>query len=219
MKVTVYFSFILELLQTAMVTHDTWAIFVTGFGDMAELNDLHFLWFTLPILGGIGKHDDLSATANGFNLRHLAGLLCHLTFAFRVSLLAESKIAGAIILVVSNTSYVFIRRQSSLHISRALACSCSMYYCMCVRSQAIPSNLLFRSNSDETHLSHLRCKSQEPFRRRITFRVKPSLQIWNGAGAFCDVLIAVGMTYYVSAKKTIHERARMMLDGIPVVAK
>ena len=50
-----------------MVTHDTWAIFVGGFGDMAELNDLHFLWFTLPILGGIGKHDDLSATENGFD--------------------------------------------------------------------------------------------------------------------------------------------------------
>ena len=159
MKVTVYFSFVLELLQTAMVTHDTWAIFVSGFGDMAELNDLHFLWFTLPILGGIGKHGDLSAIANGFNPLHLAGLLCHLTFAFRISLLAESKIAGAIILVVSNTSYIITRRESCSHIAHVIACSCGLYYRMCLRSQAVPSNLLFGGNSNETHLSHLWCKS------------------------------------------------------------
>ena len=110
MKVTVYFSFVLELLQTAMVTHDTWAIFVSGFGDMAMLNDLHFLWFTLPILGGIGKHDDLSATENGFDPRLLAGLLCHLTFAFRISLLAESRIVGAIVLVVSTASCFYKAR-------------------------------------------------------------------------------------------------------------
>lgn len=55
MKVTVYSSFILELLQTALVTHDTWEIFANNFGDMAGLNNLRFLWFTLPILGGIGE--------------------------------------------------------------------------------------------------------------------------------------------------------------------
>jgi hypothetical protein len=55
MKVLVYFSIILELLQTLLVTHDTYDIFVKGFGDIADLDDLRFLWFTLPILGGIGQ--------------------------------------------------------------------------------------------------------------------------------------------------------------------
>ncbi|KAF9482681.1 hypothetical protein BDN70DRAFT_400351 [Pholiota conissans] len=79
MKVLVYLSTALEILQTLLVTRDTYQVFAKGFGNIADLDDLHFLWFTLPILGGI------------------VGFLCHLTFAYRISLLSESKITGGII--------------------------------------------------------------------------------------------------------------------------
>lgn len=55
MKTLVYSSLILELIQTGMVTRDTYVVFAAGYGDLPGLNDLHLLWFTLPVLGGIGQ--------------------------------------------------------------------------------------------------------------------------------------------------------------------
>lgn len=54
MKVLVYSSLTLEMAQTFMVTHDSFKIFATGFGDFSGLDNLHLLWLTLPILGGVG---------------------------------------------------------------------------------------------------------------------------------------------------------------------
>ncbi|KAF8157037.1 hypothetical protein B0H34DRAFT_658747 [Crassisporium funariophilum] len=79
MKLLVYFTLVIETAQTLMVTRDAYQVYAVGFGDLVKLDDLHLLWLTLPILGG------------------LAGLLCHLTFAYRISLLAESRIIGVVI--------------------------------------------------------------------------------------------------------------------------
>jgi len=54
MKLLVYFFLALEVAQTIMVTRDTYNVFATGFGNYIGLNDLHLLWLTLPILGGLG---------------------------------------------------------------------------------------------------------------------------------------------------------------------
>lgn len=32
------------------------ASFVTGFGDFKVLTDMHFAWFTMPVLSGIGMY-------------------------------------------------------------------------------------------------------------------------------------------------------------------
>ncbi|PPQ93765.1 hypothetical protein CVT25_008145 [Psilocybe cyanescens] len=79
MKGLVYGTLALELAQTLMVTRDTYLVFADGYGDLLVLDHLHLLWLTLPILGGI------------------VGLFCHLTFAYRISLLSESKIVGGVI--------------------------------------------------------------------------------------------------------------------------
>ncbi|KAF9564538.1 hypothetical protein CPC08DRAFT_248963 [Agrocybe pediades] len=86
MKALVYTSLVLEVAQTLMVTRDTHVIFSEGYGDLVGLNDLHLLWLTLPIFGGI------------------MGLLCHLTFAYRISVLSESKILAVCAAV---SSFVF----------------------------------------------------------------------------------------------------------------
>ncbi|KAJ3514701.1 hypothetical protein NLJ89_g2223 [Agrocybe chaxingu] len=83
MKVLVYFSFAIEVAQTMMVTRDTYKVFAGGFGDLTELDNLHLLWLTLPILGGI------------------VGLLCHLMFAYRITLLSDSTAVGCVIVALS----------------------------------------------------------------------------------------------------------------------
>ncbi|PPQ70985.1 hypothetical protein CVT24_009940 [Panaeolus cyanescens] len=83
MKALVYFSLCLELAQTFMVTSDGYDVYALGFGDVVNLDDLHLLWITLPILGGI------------------VGLLCHLTFAYRLCILSRSKVVGAAITLLS----------------------------------------------------------------------------------------------------------------------
>ncbi|KAF8180391.1 hypothetical protein BJ912DRAFT_929327 [Pholiota molesta] len=70
-----YFSIILELLQTLLVTHDTYDIFVKGFGDIADLDDLRFLWFTLPILGGTDHGGLITSMWNG------SGAICDIAIA------------------------------------------------------------------------------------------------------------------------------------------
>lgn len=56
MKALVYFSLCLELAQTFMVSSDGYDVYAIGFGDIVNLDDLHLLWMTLPILGGIGTN-------------------------------------------------------------------------------------------------------------------------------------------------------------------
>lgn len=93
MKALVYFSLCLELAQTFMVSSDGYDVYAIGFGDIVNLDDLHLLWMTLPILGGI------------------VGLLCHLTFAYRLVILSRSRIVGATItalsLCASITAFIF----------------------------------------------------------------------------------------------------------------
>lgn len=55
MKLLVYGSLALEIIQTILVTRDTYATFTTGYGNFFTLNELHFLWLTLPIFGGVGE--------------------------------------------------------------------------------------------------------------------------------------------------------------------
>ncbi|KAF8908637.1 hypothetical protein CPB84DRAFT_1843522 [Gymnopilus junonius] len=83
MKLMVYVSLSLELVQTFLVTHDTYLTFAKAYGYLAGLDNLHFLWLTLPVMGG------------------LVGLFCHLTFAYRIALLSESKIIGGVIAVLA----------------------------------------------------------------------------------------------------------------------
>lgn len=52
-KYLVYGIYVLELVQTTLVTHDAFAIFGYGFGDSVILTDVHFTWLTIPIMSAI----------------------------------------------------------------------------------------------------------------------------------------------------------------------
>ncbi len=50
-KCIVYGIYIIEFVQTILVTHDAFAIFGYGFGDLEALTDVHFNWLVVPIMG------------------------------------------------------------------------------------------------------------------------------------------------------------------------
>ncbi|PBK85480.1 hypothetical protein ARMGADRAFT_941693, partial [Armillaria gallica] len=52
-KYLVYGIYIVEIVQTMFVTHNVFAEFVYGFGDLIALTDMDFNWFTVPIMSGI----------------------------------------------------------------------------------------------------------------------------------------------------------------------
>ncbi|KAF7377406.1 hypothetical protein MSAN_00162200 [Mycena sanguinolenta] len=49
----VYTVYLLELVQTILMTHDAFTNFGTGFGNTNTLRGVHFDWLTIPIMSGI----------------------------------------------------------------------------------------------------------------------------------------------------------------------
>ncbi|KAJ6449762.1 hypothetical protein C8R45DRAFT_917127 [Mycena sanguinolenta] len=49
----VYTIYLLELVQTILITHDAFTNFGTGFGNTTTLRGVHFDWLTVPIMSGI----------------------------------------------------------------------------------------------------------------------------------------------------------------------
>ncbi|KAK0474411.1 hypothetical protein IW261DRAFT_1568771 [Armillaria novae-zelandiae] len=52
-KYLVYGIYIIEFVQTVLFTHDAFAIFGYGFGDIDALTGMHFNWLTIPIMGAL----------------------------------------------------------------------------------------------------------------------------------------------------------------------
>ena len=54
-KLLVYGVYLVECIQTALVTHDALRYFGSGFGDLQNLDRVQWLWIDTPILSGVGK--------------------------------------------------------------------------------------------------------------------------------------------------------------------
>jgi len=92
----VYGVFMLELAQTAIATHDAVVVFGYGFNNDVALNQVHLLWMTIPLIGG------------------LVGCTGQLFFAYRI-ILAKFRIIGIIIALLSITATV-----SALYLAHAV---------------------------------------------------------------------------------------------------
>ncbi|KAI3614212.1 hypothetical protein WG66_000249 [Moniliophthora roreri] len=53
LKAIVYLMFTLETLQAILITHDGFDIFARNYGNLIVFDDIHFTWFTGPVLSGI----------------------------------------------------------------------------------------------------------------------------------------------------------------------
>lgn len=61
-KCIVGFTFVIELLQTVLATKDAFRNFGTGWGNMADLDAVGLLWFSVPVLGSVSEYDILCTT-------------------------------------------------------------------------------------------------------------------------------------------------------------
>ncbi|KAF9073481.1 hypothetical protein BDP27DRAFT_1416970 [Rhodocollybia butyracea] len=87
-KYVVYGVFIIEVIQTILVTHDAFAIFGYGFSEFKSLTDMHMDWFTVPVMSG------------------LVAFIGQAFYAYRIRVLSNSKLVPGFILLVSLTSSV-----------------------------------------------------------------------------------------------------------------
>ncbi|KAK1227048.1 hypothetical protein PQX77_009958 [Marasmius sp. AFHP31] len=84
-RLLVYGVYIVECVQTILVTHDVFAIFAYGYGNMKALDDVHLLWFHACVLPGL-----IAFTVQSY-------------FAYRIFLLSRSKIISMIITITALT--------------------------------------------------------------------------------------------------------------------
>ncbi|KAK0451652.1 hypothetical protein EV421DRAFT_1731468 [Armillaria borealis] len=87
-KYLVYGIYVIEFVQTMFITHDVFATFGYGFGDMDALTAKHLYWFTVPIM---------SAIAAGIG---------QVFYAYRIFILSKSRIISIFIVCISLTNYV-----------------------------------------------------------------------------------------------------------------
>ncbi|KAK0493068.1 hypothetical protein EDD18DRAFT_429764 [Armillaria luteobubalina] len=87
-KYLVYGIYIVELAQTMLVTHDAFAMFGYGFGDIEALTNMHFDWLTVPIMSGF------------------VACVGQVFYAYRIFVLSKSPIVPLFVTCVSLTSTV-----------------------------------------------------------------------------------------------------------------
>ena len=55
MKCLVYGVYILEFIQSILITEDGFRIFVSSFGDVEAIDQVNTAWLSVPILTAIGE--------------------------------------------------------------------------------------------------------------------------------------------------------------------
>ncbi|KAF4616578.1 hypothetical protein D9613_008944 [Agrocybe pediades] len=81
-KILVYSVFILEIVQTCIITDTAFRVFGFGYGDISYFNDIGIAWFSVPIITGL-----VAFIAAGF-------------YAYRISILAQSWWVASVILLL-----------------------------------------------------------------------------------------------------------------------
>ncbi|KAK0222463.1 hypothetical protein EDD85DRAFT_1028251 [Armillaria nabsnona] len=87
-KYLVYGIYIVEFVQTMLVTHDAFSMFGYGFGDIEALTDMHFDWLTVPIMSGV------------------VACVGQVFYAYRIFVLSKSPIIPIFVTCVSLTSTI-----------------------------------------------------------------------------------------------------------------
>ncbi|KAK0474444.1 hypothetical protein IW261DRAFT_1498991 [Armillaria novae-zelandiae] len=87
-KCLVYSIYIIEFIETMLFTHDAFAVFGYGFGDIEALMGMHFNWLAVPIMSGV-----IAFAGQAF-------------YAYRIFVLSKSRLIPLFVLCVSLTSSV-----------------------------------------------------------------------------------------------------------------
>ncbi|KAK0226572.1 hypothetical protein IW262DRAFT_1480634, partial [Armillaria fumosa] len=87
-KYLVYGTYIVEFVQTILLSHDAFAMFGYGFGDLGALTDIHFYWLFGPIMSAI------------------TACVGHTFYAYRIFILSKSRIVPIFVICICLTSSV-----------------------------------------------------------------------------------------------------------------
>ena len=100
-KAVVCLIWALETLHLVLVTQDIYRIFVNGFGNYIVADDLHLLPLTVAIMGGLSMSiSRILLLLHTSDCTHLVGLICHLTLAYRVLRISQSRVIAGLISMV-----------------------------------------------------------------------------------------------------------------------
>ncbi|KAJ7473454.1 hypothetical protein FB451DRAFT_292572 [Mycena latifolia] len=87
-KCLVYTVYVIEFVQTILLTHDVFMVFGYGFGNFSALTKIYFDWLTVPVMSG------------------LVAFIGQSFYAYRVYVLSKSWFIPYVIVVISLTSSV-----------------------------------------------------------------------------------------------------------------
>ncbi|KDR72258.1 hypothetical protein GALMADRAFT_143116 [Galerina marginata CBS 339.88] len=82
-KIFVYLVFLLEVLQTVIITISAWNVFGSGYGDFSVYNRVALAWFSVPVISGV------------------VAFLAEAFYAYRITVLAQSYWMAGIILALA----------------------------------------------------------------------------------------------------------------------
>lgn len=54
-KAFVYTTFLVETVQTIIITETAWHVFAVGYGNYSFYDEVRMGWFNIPLIGGIGE--------------------------------------------------------------------------------------------------------------------------------------------------------------------
>ncbi|KAF8157242.1 hypothetical protein B0H34DRAFT_712896 [Crassisporium funariophilum] len=82
-KIVIYSVYLLEVVQTTVISQAAFHNFAAGFGDMGKLNEFGLLWFGVPILSGI------------------VAFIAQSVYAYRVSVLSKANFIPIVIMLLA----------------------------------------------------------------------------------------------------------------------
>ncbi|KAJ8091684.1 hypothetical protein PM082_020919 [Marasmius tenuissimus] len=135
----VYGVYLVETVQTILVTHDAFQTFAFGYGNIFSLNSVQLIWFHACVLPG------------------LVAFTVQIYFAYRIFLLSRSKIVSIIIAVTALMEFI----------------------------AAVTTGVMAKQNATFSGVAEDKT-------------MIPVVGVWLAGSAFCDILIAMSMTYVLS---------------------
>ncbi len=170
-----------------LVTHDAFSIFGYGFGDIEALTDMHFVWLTVPIMSGVGA--------------------CNIFCWFSVIYNKCSCLCRAGLLCIPNLRVVKVTNRPDIRDLCSSMCSFFVTIWLIYSQVSLTSTIAITTGAYSFEAGNVLKLNN----RRTSVAVGVSIclghpvftaliygQIWCGASALCDIIIAICMTYYVS---------------------
>ncbi|KAF8879468.1 hypothetical protein BD779DRAFT_1150238 [Infundibulicybe gibba] len=84
-KCLVFGTYLVETIQTILITHDIYDSFGSGFGNLTVLGSIQLEWLGVPIISGI------------------VACAVQIFFAYRIFILSRSKLLGSVVCVIAVT--------------------------------------------------------------------------------------------------------------------